>query len=128
MTTSTLRSTAAIAEYLTIIDGLAVAGETLKSLQRREKELRHEVLSQIGERRSVMHCDAVRTLRRAEKESYSLECEESQAVAYCELNGIAIDVREPKYLSGAKRSKYGRERILPADILSVSSETVIVTD
>lgn len=128
MATSTLRSTAAIAEYLTIIDGLSVAAETLKSLQRREKELRHEVLAQIGERRSVMHCDAVRTLRRAEKESYALEVDESTAVEYCEQHGIAIDVREPKYLSGAKRSKYGRERVLPAEILSVSSETIIITD
>ena len=128
MTTSTLRSTAAIAEYLTIIDGLAVAAESLKSLQRREKELRHEVLSQIGERRSVMHCDSVRTLKRAEKESYSLECDEQTAIEFCLKNGIAFDTRAPQYLSGAKRSKYGRERILPAEILSVSSETIIITD
>ena len=72
--------------------------------------------------------DSVRTLRRAEKESYSLEVDESQAVEFCESHGIAIDVREPKYLSGAKRSKYGRERILPAEILSVATETVIITD
>lgn len=128
MTSSTLRSTAAIAEYLTLIDGLAVAAESLKSMQRREKELRHEVLAQIGDRRSVMHCDAVRTLRRAEKESYALEVDEKTAVEYCKSHGIAIDVRDPEYLSGAKRSKYGRERVLPAEILSVSSETVIVTD
>ena len=128
MATSTLRSTAAISEYLTIIDGLAVAAETLKSLQRREKELRHEVLAQIGERRSVMHCDVVRTLCRGMKESYSLEVEEQQAVEYCEQNGIAIDERAPKYLSGAKRGKYGRERVLPADILSISEEAIIITD
>lgn len=128
MTSSTLRSTAAIAEYLTLVDGLAIAADTLKSLQRREKELRGEVLAQIGERRSVMHCDAVRTLRRAEKESYSLECDEPQAVEYCKANGIAIDVRAPEYLSGAKRAKYGRERILPAEILSRTSETIIITD
>lgn len=128
MATSTLRSTAAIAEYLTIIDGMACAAEALKSLQRREKELRHEVLAQIGDRRSVMHCDSVRTLRRAEKESYSLEIPESDAIQYCIDHGIAIDERAPQYLSGAKRSKYGRERILPPEILAVATETVIVTD
>lgn len=128
MATSTLRSTAAIVEYLTLVDGLAVAAETLKSLQRREKELRHEVLAQIGERRSVMHCDAVRTLRRAEKESYQLEVDEQTAVEFCKANGIAIDTRAPEYLSGAKRSKYGRERVLPSEILSTSSETIIITD
>lgn len=128
MATSTLRSTAAISEYIGIIDSLVVAAEVLKSLQRREKDLRSEVLAQIGDRRSVMHCEAVRTLRSAEKESFSLIVEEPIAVAYCKEHGIPIDNRAPEYLSGAKRTKYGRERILPPSIQSVDVETIVIVD
>lgn len=128
MATSTLRSTAAIAEYIGIIDSLAVAADVLKSLQKREKDLRGEVIGQIGDRRSVMHCESVRTLRRAEKESYSLIVDEPIAVAYCREHGIPIDERSPQYLSGAKRTKYGRERILPPSIQSVDVETIVIVD
>jgi hypothetical protein len=126
MTSSTLRSTGTISEYLTTVDALAAAAEALKTLQRREKELRPDVLSQIGLRRAVMYCDAVRVLTAGEKITYSLVVDESQAVEYCRQHGIPIDERSPEYLSGAKRTKYGKEGILPVDILEPAAERIVI--
>ena len=130
MTSSTLRTTKCLFEYLDVLDEIQIKAVAMKVLVAREVSLRSQVIESIGEtgRRAVKHGDAVRLLRTVDKESFGLAVDEQTAVEFCQSMGLAIDSRSAEWLSPAKRRKYGQERLVPESIISRSVEQTIAVD
>jgi len=130
MTSSTLRSTKTLTEYIDVVDKMAELAIELKAAAKREKELRSAVLYAIGSdgRRAVTHNDCVRLLQAGERVSFELACQEADAVTYCQAHGIDVDERLALWLSPAKRRKYGLEETLPETIVSKKIEEIVIVD
>ena len=122
---SNLRSTAAITAYVVCCDRLAALAAELKALQREEKELRPDVLQQIGDGRAVKVSGIVRKLAPVAIVSVSRIVDDETAAAACQAAGLDVDHRSSVWVSPSKLRAYAIAGDLPAGIAEVA-ETLTV--
>ena len=127
MKTINLRSNKELTTYVQTCDRLATAARELKELEQLEKQLRPNILAEIGERREVQIRGQIRILTPAVKESISQADTELTVDAFKAI-GLPVNTRSPEYVAPASFAKYVREGLVPEDLISRKEErTIVVT-
>ena len=126
MATSTLRSTAAITNFVTLTDESRTIALRLKQIAAELALLQPEVFEQIGDRRSVMVGKQVRTLERSTTEKIVRTCDDQTAVDYCKDNGLNYHERSAEYVAPAAFTSYVKKGLMSADLFEIESTPIIV--
>jgi len=127
MTTINLRSTSNLTEYVKTCDRMETHAKQLKELQKREKQLRAEVLEEIGDRREIAVRGQVRILQRSDLVSVSRSAEESTVCEYLTAQGISgPKERSAIWLPPATFSKLVRDGLMPAEFCETKKEPIVI--
>lgn len=125
MVTINLRSTSNLTKYVQVTDRMATLAKQLKELEIQEKQLRPDVLAEIGERREIAVRGQVRVLVPAVKESIGQADTELTVERFKEL-GLPVNTRSAEYVAPASFTKFVKEGLVPENLIARKSETTIV--
>lgn len=116
MSTTTLRSTIAITTFVQASRKAFSLRMQLNDVERQMAELKDDVLSQIGESRTVKVDGAISTLTPRVKESISRTCDDQTAVEYFRSHGLKVSTRSPEYVAPASFTSAVKAGQVSADL------------
>jgi hypothetical protein len=124
-TTINLRSTATLTAYVRTTDRMRTLAKQLAELSKLETKLRPEVLEAIGERREIAVRGQVRILEPSTKESIG-QIDTEKTVEEFKAIGLPVNTRSPEFVAPASFSALVKKGIVPEELISRTSETIVV--
>ena len=124
-TTINLRSTKTITDYVRTVDRMRTLAKQLNELQKIETKLRPDVLAEIGERREIAVRGQVRILEPSTKESIG-QIDTEKTVEVFKAIGLPVNTRSAEYVAPATFGKLVKDGVVPDELITRTSETVVV--
>jgi len=126
MTTAiNLRSTKTLTDYVQTTDRMKTLAKRLNELSKLEEKQRPAVLAEIGERREIAVRGQVRILEPMKKESIGQIDTEKTVTVFKEI-GLPVNVRSAEFVAPATFSKLVKDGVVPEELISRKTESIVV--
>ncbi len=127
--TTTIRKSAIVETYIQTVDRIRSLSAELKQLEAVEKNARPQVLTKISANGSQVKIDGVvRLIRPDLKLSHRPAVDAPELIAWADSSGLPVAERESRWIPPATFGAWARKGLVPADMITETSEVVIIID
>jgi len=126
MTSSTLRSTKTLTNFVRLSDEAKTLATRLKEVERELTFLTPEILETIQGSRAVKIGSQIRLITEGATESISRTCDDETVVSFCKLNGLKFSTRTSEYCAPATFSALVRSSQMHCDYYTIDLTRIVV--
>jgi hypothetical protein len=126
MTSSTLRSTKTLTNFVRLSDEAKTLATRLKEVERELTALTPEILETIQGSRAVKIGTQIRLITEGSTESIKRTCTDEVAVEFCRANGLKFSTRSPEYVAPATFSALVRSSQMHVDYYLIDVTRIVI--
>lgn len=127
--TTTIRKSAILQTYIDTVDRIRSLTSELKQLENAEKAMRPDVIERISANGSQVKIDGiVRLIRPDLKLSHRPAVDAPALITWADSVGLPVAERESRWIPPATFSAWARKGLVPADMITETSEVILIID